>query len=151
MNARKISTIIILIAAACVTQGGKLPPPTASFNGVWAGYNGLHGPGATGASLSFSADNNVDRVAAGISANATPITGSIVVPLVGDGGFETRPITGFITAKGRVHGKFKGGSFNGHLDRGNHDAAGFISVNVQSYRAIGYWFADQPAKQATLE
>ena len=136
------------MAGASITDAGKLPPST-SFTGVWTGVNGRHGPGSTGGTLFFSAAE--DDTGKALSADATPITGFVVVPLLREGGFETRAVTGFITARGRIRAKFKGGYFNGHTDRGGHDAGGFMSVNVQRYRAVSFWFADESGTPATAE
>jgi hypothetical protein len=147
MNARTLILTTLLIAGASITDAGKIPTDT-TFTGVWTGVNGRHGPGSTGGTLSFSTATDIQK---GLSPGATAITGSVVVPLLRDGGFETRPVTGFITAKGRIHAKFKGGFFNGHTDAGGHDAGGFMYVNVQRYRAVSFWFADQGGTPPTAE
>jgi hypothetical protein len=141
MKARILITLTTLIASICIVPAGKLPP-SSTFNGVWAGFNGPHGPGATGGTLTFSVATDLTATAA-ISANATPITGSVRVPNLHNGGFQTFAVTGYITPKGRIRAKFKGGYFNGHLDRGEHGAAGFLLVNVHKYQAVSFWFADQ--------
>ena len=141
MNARLPILITLLIAGTSITDAGKLPPST-TFSGVWTGVNAGHGPGSTGGTLTFSVGTTTDAAAKGLSSGALPITGFVVVPLLRDGGFETRPVTGFITPKGRIRAKFARGFFNGHTDRGGHDAGGFMYVSVQKYRAVSFWVAD---------
>jgi len=142
MNARTLILITLLIGGVSNTDAGKLPPST-SFTGVWTGVNGRHGPGSTGGTLFFTIGSGTAEAAKGLSPGASPITGFVVVPQLRDGGFETRPVTGFITAKGRIRARFQGGFFNGHTDRGGHDAGGFMYVNVQRYRAVSFWFVDE--------
>jgi hypothetical protein len=105
--------------------------------------NGRHGPGSTGGTLFFSVGTTAEATAKGLSPGALPITGFVNVPQLRDGGVATRPVTGFITSKGRIRAKFQGGFFNGHTDRGGHDAGGFMYVNVQRFRAVSFWYADE--------
>ena len=145
MNARLLILITLLIGSVSITDAGKLPPST-TFTGVWTGVNENWGPGATGGTLFFTVASDTTEAAKGLSPGASPITGFVVVPQLRDGGFVTRPVTGFITARGRVRARFQGGFFNGRVNvasRSGHDATGFIYVNVQRYRAVGFWNADE--------
>jgi hypothetical protein len=144
MNARKLITLTTFIITLCLVPAGKLPPST-TFSGAWASVQAKWGPGATGGTLTFSADtDNEKRARLALSADATPITGSISIPDLRNGTFETRAVSGYITPKGRVRAKFKGGFFNGRLDRGNHGATGFILVNMRGNQWVGFWYADTP-------
>jgi hypothetical protein len=142
MNARTLITLTTLIATICFVPAGKLPPST-TFDGVWTAVRAKWGPGATGGILSFSTDTDPEaRARLALSADSTPLTGVISIPDLRNGTFETRAVTGFVTPKGRVRAKFKGGFFNGRLERGNHGATGFILVNLRQNRFVGFWYAD---------
>jgi len=142
MNARTLVTLATFIATICFTPAGKAPPDFGLFHGAWAGFNGSRGPGATGGTLTFSISKEGNDTAA-VSAAGSTISGFVVVPNLRDGGFETRPLTrGIISPKGRIRAKFKGGYFNGRFGHGEHDASGFMLVNVRRYQAVSFWYAD---------
>ena len=142
MNARTLIVIVTLISTTCFIPAGAPPPDFGTYHGAWAGFRGPHGPGSTGGTLDFSIDSENDLRAA-VSAAGRTISGSVTVPNLREGGFTVRPITrGIVTPKGRIRAKFKGGYFRGHTDRGQHDAGGFMLVNVQRYRAVSFWYAD---------
>lgn len=140
MNIRILALITLtVVSIASLAHAGKGTTPTGTFTGYWAGYNAPDGPGSTGGALFLSISNDEKAPLAA----RTPITGFISVPNLREGTFETKTITGTISAKGVIRAKFQGGVLRGRLDRGGHDAGGSIYLNTKRYWALCFWFADE--------
>src|ERR1051325_9226176 len=58
MNARIITLLTTIVIALSASRAGEFP--SQFYSGVWTGFNGQHGPGITGGTLSFSLLNNTD-------------------------------------------------------------------------------------------
>ena len=143
MNARTLIVLTTVISPACFAPDGKLPPSSGNFVSAGAGVQVQYDPGATGGTLAFTISMGGDTLA-GSRPRVELSVASSRCRTFARVGLEARPITrSVVAAKGRIRARFKGGYFNGRLDRGAHGATGFMVVGVHGYRAASFWYADE--------